>query len=58
MWPVVEYDFAAILGVDLETAARERRTLRWLQVRLTGLLNDDRAKLHAMFYGDGKEPTG
>ncbi len=48
-WAVLEYDFASLLHVDLEDARRQRRSLRWLTVRVQGLLSDERSLLYQRF---------
>lgn len=46
-WMVVELDFQAIWGVDLEPLLRVR-SFRWFRLRLIGLLGHPHSKLKAL----------
>lgn len=46
-WPLVIFDFATILHVDLEQSMR--RPFRWFKVRLSGLLDHEDSKLRTYF---------
>jgi hypothetical protein len=50
-WPRLEFDFHAILGVDLSTAIF-RESFRWFATRVTGILSHRHSMLAAHFAPD------
>lgn len=55
-WPRLEYDFHAILHVDLSRAIFTE-TWRWFALRVSGILSDQGSALAAFFAPDDAPPT-
>ena len=50
-WPLIEWDFAHHLHLDVEELIR-RKSFRWFAIRLMGLLGKQGTNLHAFFRRD------
>ncbi|MYU21193.1 hypothetical protein GTY84_04935 [Streptomyces sp. SID8352] len=54
-WPLIEADLHQVYGIDVEDGVLQRRTWRWLQVRVLGLLSAE-TRLHRHFAPPPEDP--